>query len=113
MTQTEDSSGVVVTNIPIFDEEEIHEHCVVQILRSSITGDCSVGWWENVWHDMASDPPENTDNYLVACNQWGGNIRRTAIWLSSEEVWLEGTNDITEYVTHWRELPDPPETYMT
>lgn len=32
----------------IYDEEEIHENCTVQILRNSVTGDVSVGWWENV-----------------------------------------------------------------
>ena len=31
----------------IFDEEEIHENCTVQILRNSITGAVSFGWWEN------------------------------------------------------------------
>lgn len=44
-----------VTNIPefqriamnIFDEEEIHHNCTVQILRNSVTGEYSVGWWEN------------------------------------------------------------------
>ena len=35
----------VKTNI--FDEEEIHENCTVQILKNSITGETSVGWWEN------------------------------------------------------------------
>ena len=35
----------VETNI--FDEEEIHENCTVQILRNSITGETSVGWYEN------------------------------------------------------------------
>ena len=32
----------------IYDEEEIHDNCTVQILRNSTTGDISVGWWENV-----------------------------------------------------------------
>lgn len=31
----------------LYDEEEIHENCTVQILKSSVTGDESVGWWEN------------------------------------------------------------------
>lgn len=31
----------------IFDEEEIHTNCTVQILRNSITGEVSIGWWEN------------------------------------------------------------------
>ena len=39
----------VVTNI--FDEEEIYENCTVQILRNSVTGEMSIGWWPN------SDPP--------------------------------------------------------
>ena len=30
-----------------FDVEEIHENCTVQILRNSVTGAESVGWWKN------------------------------------------------------------------
>lgn len=30
----------------IFDEEEIHKNCTVQIWRNSVTGAMSVGWWE-------------------------------------------------------------------
>ena len=31
----------------IFDIEEIHHNCTVQILTNSVTGEVSVGWWEN------------------------------------------------------------------
>ena len=31
----------------IYDKEEIHENCTVQILKNSVTGETSVGWWEN------------------------------------------------------------------
>ena len=31
----------------IFDEEEIHPNCTVQILRNSVTGEVSIGWWDN------------------------------------------------------------------
>ena len=31
----------------IYDQEEIHENCTVQILRNSVTGEESIGWWEN------------------------------------------------------------------
>ena len=31
----------------LYDEEEIHENCTVQILRNSVTGEESIGWWEN------------------------------------------------------------------
>lgn len=33
--------------IPIYDQEEIHENCTVQILSNSVTGEVSVGWWPN------------------------------------------------------------------
>ena len=33
----------VETNV--FDIEEIHHNCVVQVLRNSITDEVSVGWW--------------------------------------------------------------------
>ena len=35
---------VVETNI--YDQEEIHHGCTVQVLRNSVTGEVSVGWWE-------------------------------------------------------------------
>lgn len=35
----------VETNI--FDIEELYENCTVQILKNSVTGEISVGWWEN------------------------------------------------------------------
>lgn len=34
----------ITTNI--YDTEEIHHGCTVQILRNSVTGEVSVGWWE-------------------------------------------------------------------
>ncbi|MBQ2269374.1 MAG: hypothetical protein II338_03910, partial [Bacteroidaceae bacterium] len=33
----------VETNI--FDSEEIHHNCTVQILHNSVTGEQSIGWW--------------------------------------------------------------------
>lgn len=34
----------VETNI--YDQEEIHHNCTVHVLRNSVTGDVSVGWWK-------------------------------------------------------------------
>ena len=31
----------------IYDEEEIYYDCTVQVLRNSITGETSVGWFKN------------------------------------------------------------------
>ena len=47
----------VTTNL--FDEEELHPNCTVQILRNSVTGDVSVGWWEN--HPREADDGGATD----------------------------------------------------
>lgn len=33
--------------VNIFDKEEIYPNCTVQVLTNTITGDVSVGWWEN------------------------------------------------------------------
>ena len=39
----------VETNL--YDIEEIHHNCTVQILRNSVTGEVSVGWWPNEEED--------------------------------------------------------------
>ena len=31
----------------VFDIEEIHKNCTVVIWKNSITGEESIGWWEN------------------------------------------------------------------
>lgn len=31
----------------LYDTEELYTDCTVQILRNSVTGDVSVGWWRN------------------------------------------------------------------
>lgn len=36
---------IIETNL--FDIEEIYPNCTVQVLTNSITGEVSVGWWEN------------------------------------------------------------------
>lgn len=34
----------------LFDQEEIHHNCTVQILTNSKTGETSIGWWEEDDH---------------------------------------------------------------
>lgn len=29
----------------LYDKEEIHHNCCVQILYNSVTGESSIGWW--------------------------------------------------------------------
>ena len=31
----------------IYDIVEVHENCTVEILKSSVTGAISIGWWRN------------------------------------------------------------------
>lgn len=35
----------VETNI--FDKEEIYRDCTVQVLTNTVTGEVSIGWWQN------------------------------------------------------------------
>lgn len=35
----------------VFDEVETYENCTVQILKNSVTGEISVGWWKNQEED--------------------------------------------------------------
>ena len=39
--------SVLLVDTGVYDVEEIYEDCTVQILRNSITGRTSIGWWEN------------------------------------------------------------------
>ena len=32
---------------PLFDREDIFPDCTVQVLTNTVTGETSVGWWEN------------------------------------------------------------------
>lgn len=34
-------------DIPVYDEEELHTNCTVQVLHNSVTDEYSIGWWEN------------------------------------------------------------------
>ena len=36
-----------LTSMNVYDEIEVHDNCTVQILKNSITGQTSVGWWDN------------------------------------------------------------------
>lgn len=55
---SEPASDVKVDSIAIFDHEEIHENCTVQILSNSVTGEVSVGWWHGSKEDMLGDESE-------------------------------------------------------
>ena len=34
-------------NTNLYDSEEIHRNCTVQVLKNTVTGEISVGWWED------------------------------------------------------------------
>lgn len=31
----------------IYDKEEVYDNCTVQVLTNTVTGEVSIGWWEN------------------------------------------------------------------
>lgn len=41
------NSSILSADIPIYDECERHDNCVVEVWRNSVTGEVSVGWWPN------------------------------------------------------------------
>lgn|GEM_PF-5807866 len=46
LNQNNESDNKKVT-INIYDQEEIHHNCTVQILSNSVTGEVSIGWWKD------------------------------------------------------------------
>lgn len=55
-------------DIPIYDKEETHENCTVQVLTNTITGDVSIGWWQNETSDDQTrdywELTEDVDKYF-------------------------------------------------
>lgn len=45
--KSEDAPVITHIETNIFDIEEIYPNCTVQVLRNSVTGEVSVGWWKN------------------------------------------------------------------
>ena len=43
-----DDREVLSVRTNLYDEEEIHKDCTVQIWRNSVTGEESWGWWDNM-----------------------------------------------------------------
>ena len=41
-----DEDDMMVDSIGVYNEEEIHENCTVQVWRNTVTGEMSVGWWQ-------------------------------------------------------------------
>ena len=72
------------------------------------------------WISVKDRLPEVIGRYLVCVNrhaseELGGNSRRLIILRWTAEGWRMPTHfpkwindEITEYVTHWMPLPDPP-----
>lgn len=47
MNKNEKGENILSVNASIFDTCERHENCIVEIWTNSVTGEVSVGWWEN------------------------------------------------------------------
>lgn len=45
--RADEENQILSVDTTVYDEEEIHPNCTVQIWRNSVTGEVSVGWWEN------------------------------------------------------------------
>ena len=43
--------SIIKPDVPIYDICERHENCTVEVWRNSVTGQISVGWYENGGED--------------------------------------------------------------
>ena len=42
-----EEDDMMVSELNMFDDEEIHKNCTVQVWKNSQTGETSVGWWQD------------------------------------------------------------------
>ena len=47
LAELEDAEEQPEVHTILYDKEELYENCTVQVLTNTVTGDVSVGWWEN------------------------------------------------------------------
>ena len=51
-----------IESISIYDREEIHHNCTVQILHNTITGMTEIGWWpEGRFEDQTGEDEEEEE----------------------------------------------------
>lgn len=108
--------GIIEIETNFFDKEELHPNCTVQILTNSITGEQSVGWWENPgwikvdYNNPKSLPEQDCDVLCVAyCERrilaYRGYHNGHHIWNSD----YEQCEDLE--VTYWMYQPAPPDEF--
>lgn len=51
----QEDSNIKIQSINMFNEVEVIHNCTVQILRNSVTGEVSIGWWPE------DNPPDGVD----------------------------------------------------
>ena len=43
--------SIIKPDVPIYDECEVHKNCTVEVWKNSVTGEVSIGWYENGGED--------------------------------------------------------------
>lgn len=46
-TASAEDDKCLLDEINMFDDEEIHTGCTVQVWKNTATGETSIGWWQN------------------------------------------------------------------
>lgn len=89
----------------MYDYVEIFPNCTVEILQNSVTGEKSIGWYENKNDWNTSDIlPLPYEPLILACVN--GGIRWVAIGYCVDGIFYEDTSDEPiELVTHWQYAP--------
>lgn len=45
--ESKPQNGEQSIEVNLYEEVELHTNCTVQVLRNVLTGELSVGWWDN------------------------------------------------------------------
>ena len=52
---------ILVEGVSVYDRREVHHHCTVEIWSNSVTGETSIGWWEETDGDIRTETETATE----------------------------------------------------
>lgn len=60
----EDTGDIQLVDSVLYEEVERHDNCTVQVLKNTVTGELSVGWWINNAKKQPNDEVESQNDYI-------------------------------------------------
>lgn len=85
----------------LYDQEETHKNCTVQVLTNTATGEVSVGWWKNTGPDVDFICRVLAEHFDNPCGYTIDGVDIPDILCTDE--WCDGCNDTHESSAHcWK-----------